>query len=114
VGKLDFMQLPKSVAVHPTCSTRTMGLAENLVKVVSICAENVVLPEGTNCCGFAGDKGFTHPEVNASALDGLAELVAPCREGYSTSRTCESGLTLHSGKPYFNILYLLEESSRKR
>jgi D-lactate dehydrogenase len=39
--------------------------------------------------------------------------VASCREGYSTSRTCESGLTLHSGKSYFNILYLLEESSRK-
>ncbi len=110
--KLNFIQLPKTVAVHPTCSTHTMGKAGNLVEVASMCAENIVLPEGINCCGFAGDKGFTHPEVNASALKTLPTQVASCTEGYSTSRTCESGLTLHSGKPYFNLLYLLEESSR--
>ncbi len=110
--KLHFSKLSRTVAVHPTCSTRTMGLANNLVEVASMCAEKVVLPEGVNCCGFAGDKGFTHPEVNASALAALPAQVATCDEGYSTSRTCESGLTLHSGKPYFNLLYLLEESSR--
>ncbi len=112
VGKLNFSQLSKTVAVHPTCSTRSMGLANTLVEVASMCAEKVVLPEGINCCGFAGDKGFTHPEVNASALETLPGQVTYCSEGYSTSRTCESGLTLHSGKPYFNLLYLLEESSR--
>ncbi|EGB14171.1 D-lactate dehydrogenase (cytochrome) [Pseudodesulfovibrio mercurii] len=112
VDRLDFVQLSKTVAVHPTCSTRTMGLTDSMVDVASLCAEHVVLPEGINCCGFAGDKGFTHPEVNASALAELPAQVAACREGYSTSRTCESGLTLHSGKPYFNLLYLLEESSR--
>ena len=111
--RLEFARLPRTVAVHPTCSTRTMGLAETLVEVAAMCAEKVVLPEGVNCCGFAGDKGFTHPEVNASALAELPAQVAACAEGYSTSRTCESGLTLHSGKPYFNILYLLEESSRR-
>ncbi|WP_035075154.1 FAD-binding and (Fe-S)-binding domain-containing protein [Maridesulfovibrio zosterae] len=112
VSKLNFIQLSKTVAVHPTCSTQAMGLTGNLVEVASMCADNVVLPEDINCCGFAGDKGFTHPEVNASALSTLSTQVASCKEGYSTSRTCESGLTLHSGKPYFNILYLLEESSR--
>ena len=74
-------------------------------------AADVVLPRGILCCGFAGDKGFHRPELNASALAGLAEQVRDCSEGYSTSRTCETGLAVHGGIPYRNILYLLEECS---
>jgi D-lactate dehydrogenase len=71
----------------------------------------VVLPP-TGCCGFAGDKGFTTPELNASALAGLREAVAGCTAGYSNSRTCQVGLSLHSGIPYQSIAHLVDRCSR--
>lgn len=110
--RLTLRKLPRRVAVHPTCSMRLMGLTEGLVDLALTCADEVVLPEGINCCGFSGDRGFSHPELNEAALAGLREQVAGCSEGYSASRTCEIGLTLHGGIQYRNLLYLLEESSR--
>lgn len=112
VDRLSLRKLPRTVALHPTCSTRAMGLAGQMAELAGRCAERVVVPKGINCCGFSGDKGFHRPELNASALAGLREQIADCDEGYSVSRTCEIGLTLHGGKTYRNILYLVEEASR--
>ena len=75
------------------------------------CSDNVVIPEQITCCGFAGDKGFTTPELNASALSTLAEQVGHCDAGYSTSRTCEIGLSEHSGIDYQSIVYLVDQCS---
>ncbi|WP_319759261.1 FAD-binding and (Fe-S)-binding domain-containing protein [Maridesulfovibrio sp.] len=112
VDRLEFKKLPKKVALHPTCSTRTMGLENSFRELASRCAESVVIPTGIGCCGFSGDKGFHRPELNASALEDLKRQIADCDEGYSVSRTCEIGLTLHGGKNYRNILYLVEEATR--
>jgi D-lactate dehydrogenase len=72
----------------------------------------VIIPESVSCCGFAGDRGFTVPELNASALHGLrAELPRDCRSGYSTSRTCEVGMSLHGGIPYQSVVYLVDEAT---
>lgn len=105
--RLTFHRLPGSVAVHITCSTRLMGLSDILVKVAGLCAENVVVPEGIGCCGFAGDKGMTHPELNGYALRRLREQVRDIEVGYSNSRTCEIGLQYNSGIPYCSIIYLV-------
>ncbi|WP_027722049.1 FAD-binding and (Fe-S)-binding domain-containing protein [Maridesulfovibrio zosterae] len=110
--RLDFKKLPRTVALHPTCSTRTMGLEGQFRELAAKCVENVVIPKGVNCCGFSGDKGFHNPELNASALENLKGQIEHCDEGYSVSRTCEIGLTLHGGKNYRNILYLVEEATR--
>lgn len=110
--RLRFQPVDRRIALHPTCSTRLMGLADAFHELARGLAVEVVLPRGILCCGFAGDKGFHRPELNASALAGLAEQVRDCAEGYSTSRTCEIGLAIHGGIPYRNILYLLEECSR--
>ena len=75
------------------------------------CSDNVVVPEQITYCGFAGDKGFTTPELNASALSALAEQVGHCDSGYSTSRTCEIGLSEHSGIDYQSIVYLVDRCS---
>jgi D-lactate dehydrogenase len=62
-----------------------------------------------SCCGFAGDRGFTHPELNAHALRHLkAALPAGCGVGYSSSRTCEIGLSQHAGVPYRSIIALVD------
>ncbi|WP_319777138.1 FAD-binding and (Fe-S)-binding domain-containing protein [Maridesulfovibrio sp.] len=112
LSRLEFKKLPRTVALHPTCSTRTMGLEDSFRELADRCAEAVVVPKGIGCCGFSGDKGFHKPELNASALEGLKNQIADCDEGYSVSRTCEIGLTLHGGKNYRNILYLVEEATR--
>jgi len=104
---LRLTRRPGPVALHLTCSSQKLGLEAKLRTVAAACAGKVVLPP-TGCCGFAGDKGFTTPELNASALSGLAEAVRGCAEGYSNSRTCEIGLSLHAGIPYQSIVYLVD------
>lgn len=110
--RLDFRKIPGPVALHPTCSLNKMGLDGNLADLASACSETVVLPEGMSCCGVAGDKIFTHPDLVQSACAPLrSSLPTGCRDGYSSSRTCEIGLSAASGLPYRSIAYLLLESS---
>ena len=68
----------------------------------------MTVPEGVGCCGFAGDKGMTHPELNAWALRKLKDGVKGIPVGYSNSRTCEIGLSTNSGIPYVSIAYLVD------
>jgi D-lactate dehydrogenase len=112
--KLHFSPVEATVALHITCSMRRMGLADKIIALAKRCATNVVLPEGVGCCGFAGDKGFTQPELNAYALRKLRLAVeqSGATEGYSNSRTCEIGLTTHSGIEYRSIAYLVELATR--
>lgn len=107
---LEFRREDISIAVHVTCSSRLMGLADKIVALASMCATSVTVPAEVGCCGFAGDKGFTHPELNAWGLRKLRpELeAAGVVEGYSNSRTCEIGLTTNSGVPYKSIAYLVD------
>jgi D-lactate dehydrogenase len=110
---LHFERQPETVALHVTCSSLKMGLAQKMEAIAQACAERVVVPPGVGCCGFAGDKGFTHPELNASALSRLrSALPSACSAGYSNSRTCEIGLSLHSGIPYQSIVSLVDRCSR--
>lgn len=114
--RLVFHPIQRPVVVHITCSMREMGLGNMLVSLARLCSEKVVVPDGVGCCGFAGDRGFTHPELNAYALRRLAPQVreSGATVGYSNSRTCEIGLATHSGIPYVSIVYLVDEvTSRK-
>lgn len=110
--KLIITPTEEPVALHVTCSTRKMGVASSLRAVAEACAQQVVEPEDIECCGFAGDKGFTLPELNTSALKSLAvALPKQCHQGYSNSRTCEIGLSRVSGVEYRSLLYLLDAVS---
>jgi D-lactate dehydrogenase len=100
------------VAVHPVCSVRKMGTVDKLLAVARRCSSHVITCDEVLCCGFAGDRGFTRPELNEHALRHLkAALPADCTNGYSSSRTCEIGLSEHAGRPYQSILYLVEGCS---
>jgi D-lactate dehydrogenase len=113
--RLHFSTMARSVAVHATCSMTKMGQAAQVAALAGMCAETVVQPEGIGCCGWAGDRGFLHPELNASALNDLSRsLPAEVRQAYSNSRTCEIGLSLHSGIPYSSIIYLVDEATLPR
>jgi D-lactate dehydrogenase len=115
MDRLRFERQAGSVAVHLTCSSAKMGLGDKLLAVARACAEQVVVPPRIGCCGFAGDRGFTHPELNASALAELRPGIPDgCREGYSNSRTCEIGLSLHGGIPYQSIVFLVDRCTTAR
>lgn len=110
--RLKFKKRESSVAVHVPCSLRKGHREGSLIRLAKMCANHVYLPESTPCCGFAGDRGFTNPELPASALISLkTELPADCKSGYSSSRTCEIGVSLHSGISYQSIAYLVDEST---
>ena len=114
IDKLDFEPQDAPIAVHVTCSTQHLGEAQALIDIARRCAKEVVVPEGIHCCGFAGDKGFTTPELNAHALRSLKDAVQVCEEGISTSRTCEIGLSQHGGIDYHGLVYLVNRNSRAR
>lgn len=109
--KLNITPRTEPVALHITCSASQLGQADKLKQLLKACSNNVVIPEGISCCGVAGDKGFVLPELNASALSGLKQQVSECSQGVSTSRTCEIGLSRHSGIEYQHLVYLLDKCS---
>jgi D-lactate dehydrogenase len=112
---LDFRRTSETVAVHVTCSATRMGLTGKFRALAQACADQVILPPSVGCCGFAGDRGFTHPELNAAALAELKpSLPRDCTSGYSNSRTCEIGLSLHSGVEYKSIVYLVDRCAARR
>lgn len=114
VDRLTFTPQNEPVAVHVTCSTQHLGESQALIDLARRCSTQVVIPEGIHCCGFAGDKGFTTPELNAHALRSLKDAVQYCGEGISTSRTCEIGLSTHSGIDYHGLVYLVDRVTQAR
>ncbi|MEV0157122.1 FAD-binding and (Fe-S)-binding domain-containing protein [Micromonospora sp. NPDC050686] len=100
-----------SLALHPTCSSTRLGLDDALLDVARAVADEVVVPDGWQCCGFAGDRGLLHPELTASATRAEARAVAERSfDGYaSVNRTCEIGLARATGQPYRHLLELLAE-----
>ena len=108
---LDIAPLDETIAVFPVCSMKKMDLEHKLLALARTCAARVVVPQ-TNCCGFAGDRGFSVPELNRHGLRHLkAQLPEDVTRGYSTSRTCEIGLSLHSGISFQSIVTLVDEVS---
>ncbi len=103
-----------SATVHPTCATRHMGLTHRLRALAGALAEDVHVPPTATCCGFAGDRGISHPELTASATRPEASEVAgrPFDARLSSNRTCEIALERATGEPYESVILLLERLTR--
>ena len=116
VPRLDFHPIDRHIALHLTCSTRQMGVDKDMIALAKLCSNNVFLPEGVGCCGFAGDRGFTFPELNKYGLRKLRPQIEKnhIEVGYSNSRTCEIGLETNTGIPYMSIVYLVNECTTKK
>ncbi|WP_105201266.1 FAD-binding and (Fe-S)-binding domain-containing protein [Pseudoalteromonas sp. T1lg10] len=95
--------------LHITCSSQHLDAGSAMLNVARALSSKVSTTE-VSCCGFAGDKGFTHPQLNEHALRHVsASKPQGCTVGYSNSRTCEIGLTRHSGVTFSSLLALLDE-----
>jgi D-lactate dehydrogenase len=102
------------VALHPVCSLTKMDLGAKLEGIARFCSDDVLVPPSAGCCAFAGDRGFLHPELTASATKHeAAEVKAKgCAEHVSSSRTCEIGMTRATGEVYRSYVFLLEKVTR--
>ena len=112
--KLEVHHRETSVALHPVCSTTKMGLGAKFEAIARKCSGEVFIPPSIGCCAFAGDRGFMYPELTASATTSEAdELKSHKHDGcYSSSRTCEIGMTRSTGEVYRSYMYLLEKVTR--
>lgn len=118
VPRLKITPTDDKIAVFAVCSSKKLGVDNMLYDIARLCAKEVVVIE-SNCCGFAGDRGFTFPELNTHGLRNLKAQTngtadnsgKPCTEGYAVSRTCEIGLSRNSGITFKSILYLLDKVS---
>ena len=97
----------KKIALHIDCSTAKHFFGDDYLLVLKCCSEEVIIPEGIKCCGFAGDKGFTTPELNASSLSLLAPQIEGVEVGVTFNRTCQIGLTHHGKVPYISFVELV-------
>ena len=114
--KLTFVKTDIPVALHLACSTKLMKIDQIVYDLACLCSSKVFVPKGVGCCGFAGDKGLTHPELNSYALRKLRVQIEEngIEVGYSNSRTCEIGLQTNSGIQYRSIVYLVNSCTTKR
>jgi D-lactate dehydrogenase len=112
--KLAVKTKSRSVALHPVCSVTKMGIEAKLENIARACSEQVTVPVDAGCCAFAGDRGFLFPELTQSATRLEAAEVKAKRpdECYSSSRTCEIGMTRATGQMYRSYMYLLEKATR--
>jgi len=112
--KLVITGKAEAVAMHPVCSVVKMNLAAKLEAIARACSERVVIPDDAGCCGFAGDRGFLVPELTAAATrPEAAQVTAQSFDGYySSSRTCEIGMSRATGQVYRSFIYMLEQATR--
>jgi D-lactate dehydrogenase len=109
IDNLDIKQKYKNIALHIDCSTRKQNIDQKYIELVAKCCEKVVTPERIYCCGFAGDKGFTNPELNSSSLENLYPQIKDCEIGVSFNRSCQIGLSHHGKVEYISFVELLLE-----
>jgi D-lactate dehydrogenase len=112
--RLSPRPLAGTVVLHPVCSIQGGELAWKFERIAAACAEALKVPNEAGCCGFAGDRGFSVPELTQAATRAeAAEVVSGSWSGhYSSSRTCEIALSRATGRNYVSFWCLLERATR--
>jgi len=108
---IEKMPINKKIVLHPTCSTHKMEHVEIMKELATRCAEKVVIPQNSSCCGFAGDRGLIVPELTENAVEqNKSSLSLEERQfkGYSSSRMCEIGMS-DKNQSYESIILLVQE-----
>ncbi|BDB67415.1 hypothetical protein Hc94105_1638 [Helicobacter cinaedi] len=82
--RLHITPLDEDIALYAMCATRKGKWDKSLESIAKTCTNGeVIVHSKTQCCGFAGNKGFTCSELNASALRELSEFYANKQKGDS-------------------------------
>jgi D-lactate dehydrogenase len=112
--ELTILRKTGSAVLHPTCSMQHLDNVKHLLTVAQACAEEVVIPDDTGCCAFAGDRGMLHKELTASATaKEAAEVNSREYNAYlSANRMCEIGMDRATGHEYRSVLIELDRTTR--
>lgn len=82
--RLHITPLDEDIALYAMCATRKGKWDKSLESIAKTCTSGeVIVHSKTQCCGFAGNKGFICSELNASALRELSEFYANKQKGDS-------------------------------
>ena len=93
-GAVDDPKRSETVAIHPTCNNINMGLQAKLKTIAEACVEKVIVPDRVFPAGLGRGQRVPSPGIECQRLGDLrAALPEDCTSGYSTSRTCEIGLS---------------------
>jgi D-lactate dehydrogenase len=103
-----------SATVHPPCAAHHLNLVGKLQAIAGAMADDVHVPLEATCCGFAGDRGFLHPELTGAATRAeAAEVRAGSFDAHVCSnRTCEIGMQRATGAPYASVVQQLDRLTR--
>ena len=132
--RLHITPLDEDIALYAMCATRKGKWDKSLESIAKTCTNGeVIVHSKTQCCGFAGNKGFICSELNTSALRELSEFYAnkqrmdssvesttqnntqrhkKLRLGFSSSSTCEIGLNDKTNIIWQNLIYLVDRVSK--
>jgi D-lactate dehydrogenase len=101
-----------ALAVHPTCSEQQHGWTAHLAESARAISYSTTVPTAIGCCGMAGDKGWTLPDLPkaGSAREGAEARDANCSGGVATSATCGLALSQASGITYRHLWHWLREA----
>lgn len=103
--------LDREIVVHPTCSTQKMEHMQIMESLAKRCAKKVTIPENSNCCGFAGDRGMIIPQLTNNAVKFNKDQISFEQRklsGYSSSRMCEIGMSDRE-QSYESIVLLVRD-----
>lgn len=80
--RLHITPLDEDIALYAMCATRKGKWDKSLESIAKACTNGeIIVHSKTQCCGFAGNKGFICSELNASALRELSEFYADKQRG---------------------------------
>eukprot|EP01060_Flectonema_neradi_P003942 TRINITY_DN12594_c2_g1_i1.p1 TRINITY_DN12594_c2_g1~~TRINITY_DN12594_c2_g1_i1.p1 ORF type:complete len:1019 (+),score=173.64 TRINITY_DN12594_c2_g1_i1:64-3120(+) len=108
--RLQWNVTKDAIAIHVPCSSKKSKNSASFEHLASLCATTVVDSQ-IPCCGTAGDRGLRYPELPSSAISHLNEAAVGL-PSYSTSTTCEMGLSTHTSTQWASFITLVEESTR--
>lgn len=114
--RLEITPISENIAIYAMCALKKHKEDAAISDIAKLCTTGKI---ATNpalfCCGFAGNKGFFTPELNANSLkwSGFWEAKDTTR-GFGSSSTCEIGLNDKTPFVWRHIAYLVDEVSRAK
>lgn len=112
--KLKIRAIDENIGIYSVCASKKNNWTSDIKTIAKSCTKaNIYEHTNTFCCAFAGNKGFIRPELNKSALEDFTEYFSTkkVKKIYSTSSTCELGISFNTNIKCENIIYLLDELS---
>lgn len=114
--RLTITPLDEDIALYAMCSTRKGKWDKSLESIAKTCTNGeVIIHSKTQCCGFAGNKGFICSELNASALRELSEFYADKQSGDSRGDlACGLESQIENGKIDSNLESTKQSSTQNK